>query len=81
MSIPYLDAHLHLQDDRLGPHLDGIVTELRRWGIGRWVVAGTRESDWETVAQLAERYPEVVPCYGLHPWFVADRSEDWEATL
>ena len=81
MSIPYLDAHLHLQDDRLGPHLDGIVTELRRWGIGRWVVAGTRESDWETVAKLAERYPEVVPCYGLHPWFIADRSEDWEATL
>ena len=80
-AAPRFDAHLHLQDSRLQPHLDAIVVELRRLGITRWVVNGTGESDWPEVARLAERYPEVLPCYGLHPWFVTDRSDHWEETL
>jgi len=81
MSLPYLDAHLHLQDDRLRPRLGEIAAELRRQGIARWVVSGTRESDWPEVARLADEYPEVMPCYGLHPWFEGDRSEHWGETL
>lgn len=81
MKAPLLDAHLHLQDPRLQPGLDAIVAALRRRGIARWVVAGTREADWPEVARLAERYPEVMPCFGLHPWHVADRGPDWEAGL
>lgn len=77
----YLDAHLHLQDARLRPHLDDIAAELRRRAVSRWVVAGTRETDWPEVARLAERFPEVMPCYGLHPWYLADRTPDWEPAL
>lgn len=78
---PLYDAHLHLQDERLRPHLDEIVAELRRLDIRRWVVNGTCEADWPEVARLAETYPEVLPTYGLHPWFIKDRSDHWEETL
>lgn len=78
---PLYDAHLHLQDERLRPHLDEIVAELRRLDIRRWVVNGTCESDWPEVARLAETYPEVLPAYGLHPWFIKDRSDHWEEML
>ncbi len=77
----YLDAHLHLQDERLRPREGEIVAELRRLGIRRWVVNGTREADWPEVARLARDYPEVLPAYGLHPWFIRDRSDQWEETL
>lgn len=78
---PLYDAHLHLQDERLRPHLDEIAAELRRLDIRRWVVNGTCEADWPEVARLAETYPEVLPAYGLHPWFIKDRSDHWEETL
>lgn len=81
MSFPRLDAHLHLQDGRLRPHLDDIVQELRRQEISRWVVAGTSEADWPEVARLADAYPEVMPCYGLHPWFISQRTNQWEEKL
>lgn len=81
MPTSLYDAHLHLQDGRLMPRLAEIADELRRSHVMRWVVAGTRESDWPEVARLAAEYPEVAPCFGLHPWFVKERSENWEETL
>lgn len=81
LDAPYLDAHLHLQDERLAAHLDQIVGALRAAGISRWVVNATCEADWPAVARLAEDYAEVVPCFGLHPWKVKQRSEQWRKHL
>ena len=75
------DAHNHLQDDWLAPHLDAIATEAARLGIEAMVVNGTAESDWPRVAALAARFAFVRPSYGLHPWDVAGRSPQWLATL
>ena len=77
----YLDAHLHLQDERLAPHRENIVSCLRAAGISRWVVNGTCEDDWEAVAQLAEANSEVIPCFGLHPWKIENRSDQWRERL
>nr|CAE03246.1 OSJNBa0011J08.1 [Oryza sativa Japonica Group] len=30
-----------------------------------WISA---QKDWHLVKQMAEEYPSVVPCFGLHPW-------------
>ncbi len=45
------------------------------------VCNGTSEVDWQAVLELARQYEEVVPCFGLHPWFVKERSADWVARL
>lgn len=71
------DAHNHLQDDWLAPHLDGIAAESGRLGLGAMVVNGTSEADWPLVAALARRFEFVRPSYGLHPWDVATRSPHW----
>ncbi|MEI6561014.1 MAG: TatD family hydrolase [Verrucomicrobiota bacterium] len=75
------DAHNHLQDDALTPHLPGVVAELQRIGLARAVVNGTREADWDRVAALAQEHPWVLPSYGLHPWFLAERSPHWRERL
>jgi TatD DNase family protein len=74
---PLYDAHNHLQDDWLAPHLERIATDLRSIGLERMVVNGTNESDWAAVARLAERHAWVLPSYGLHPWDAGNRSKDW----
>jgi TatD DNase family protein len=76
-----IDAHLHLQDARLAPHLEGVLARAEQAGVARMVVNGTSEADWPEVHALAERHPAVVPAFGLHPWCVTDRTERWLAAL
>lgn len=75
------DAHNHLQDEWLAPHLDAIALDCARVGIEAMVVNGTCESDWPRVTELAARYPWVCPSYGLHPWDVKGRTPAWLDTL
>jgi len=75
------DAHNHLQDDWLVPHLDAIAAECGRLDIGAMVVNGTAENDWPRVAGLAQRFAFVRPSYGVHPWDVRGRSPHWLETL
>lgn len=78
---PLYDAHNHLQDDWLTPHLASIDTDLRACGVQRVVVNGTCENDWPAVTALAERFEWVLSSYGLHPWDAGNRSANWLATL
>jgi TatD DNase family protein len=75
------DAHNHLQDQGLAPHLDGVIETLERMGIAGAVVNGTIDGDWEAVARLGRERAWVIPSYGVHPWKVAERAEDWEERL
>ncbi|MBN1129513.1 MAG: TatD family hydrolase [Chitinispirillaceae bacterium] len=71
------DSHCHLQDDRLTGRLEEIITRARAAGLTFMLCCGTQESDWDAVASLAGKYPEIIPAFGLHPWFVVNRSEKW----
>jgi TatD DNase family protein len=75
--VIYLDAHNHLQDEWLAPHLPGVISVLEEMGIAGAVVNGTVDADWEAVAELARRHAWVIPSYGIHPWHCAERAKDW----
>ena len=69
-----IDAHNHLHDARLRPHLAAILPAL---DLECAVVNGTSERDWPAVAALAAQHPWVRPSFGLHPWQVPARSPHW----
>jgi TatD DNase family protein len=75
------DAHNHLQDDRLAPHLNAIKPVLADVGIEAMVVNGSCESDWPQVTQLAREVPQVIPSFGYHPWYLKERSAHWQTRL
>jgi TatD DNase family protein len=77
----FFDAHNHLQDPALAPHLDEIAAACAEIGLGRAVVNGTCETDWPDVTALARRHPFVHPSYGLHPWDAGNRTPAWLDTL
>jgi TatD DNase family protein len=81
MSLRLYDAHNHLQDSRLGDELDGIVAAARAAGVVKMVVNGSAEEDWPEVLKLAGRFPEVIPSFGYHPWYVRERTSDWQHEL
>jgi TatD DNase family protein len=45
------------------------------------VVNGSCEEDWPQVLALARICPRVIPSFGYHPWYVKERSPDWQAAL
>jgi len=71
------DAHCHLQDERLAPDLDAVMRRAGQADVRRFLCCGSSETDWPRVADLATRYPGVTPAFGLHPWYVRERSPDW----
>ncbi len=79
--IRYIDAHNHLQDNWLAPHRREVIEMLEHIGIQRAVVNGTTEADWDGVAELARQHPWVLPSYGLHPWYIAQRTPQWRERL
>ena len=76
-----IDCHLHLQDNKLYFQADEILDRIREVGVKALVVNGTEPGDWERVADLAERFPEVIPFFGVHPWKVNGVESDWADCL
>jgi TatD DNase family protein len=81
MNCPLYDAHNHLQDPRLAPHLEAVLAAVRCENMVKMVVNGTCESDWPEVLELARKCPEVIPSFGCHPWYVKELTPDWQKAL
>lgn len=77
----YFDAHNHLQDEWLRPHLERISQDVATAHISAMVVNGTCEADWPVVSALATRFLWVRPSFGLHPWDVGNAPAGWREHL
>ena len=75
------DAHNHVQDERIFPDIEKIMHRAREAGVVAMGVKGCCEADWHRVVDIAERYEGVHPAFGLHPWFIAGRSDAWLGKL
>lgn len=75
------DAHCHLQDPRILSKAPQLIKTAQDTGVMYFAVNGVCEQDWHSVKHLAQTYPSVLPSFGLHPWFIEERSPDWFKTL
>jgi len=73
------DAHNHLQAKRFAGRQDQLLAECKE--LSRMVVNGCCEEDWPEVAALAKAHPQVLPSFGYHPWFIHERTGNWESEL
>ncbi len=81
-KLNWFDAHCHLQDPRLDTVRPRVLERAVAAGVGRLHVAATCEADWPAVAALADAHSSVIlPSFGLHPWFIRDRSAHWLEAL
>ncbi|CAH8380991.1 unnamed protein product [Eruca vesicaria subsp. sativa] len=75
------DAHCHLQDPRIISKAPQLISSAVASGVSSFAVNGVSEKDWNLVKEMGVKYPSVVPCFGIHPWYVAERSPHWFETL
>ena len=76
-NFAWADAHCHLQDPRLAPHLPQVFARARAAGVGLLHVDATCEADWPAVRALADAHPGAICSFGIHPWFIQGRSARW----
>lgn len=81
MNLRLYDAHNHLQDDRLAPCREAVLAAVQRVNVVKMVVNGSGEEDWPAVLELARQHHRVIPAFGYHPWYVKERSPDWQQVL
>ncbi|MGD9730581.1 MAG: TatD family hydrolase [Desulfamplus sp.] len=73
----FFDAHSHLQEPEISWDIDGIMERWQQNRGGNIVCCGTKESDWQIVFNIASQYSNVLPSFGVHPWFVENVQPKW----
>ena len=75
----WIDAHLHLTDLRIADRVPSLLDEARRAGIVGFGLGGIEPAEWERQKQLSAKYPGTFfHAFGLHPWWVAERTSKEE---
>ncbi len=77
MTRCWYDAHNHLHDARLAACGDDVLVIARAAGVAGMVVNGCGEHDWDAVAARVAGQPDLIPSFGLHPWWHHQRSSRW----
>ena len=81
MSARLIDAHLHLQDKRFAGLAEIIIARAQAAGVRRLFCNAVDEADWPVIGRLASAHPEIVPFFGLHPWFSEEAAPGWQDRL
>ena len=71
------DIHCHLHEPDFCADLDGVINRALSAGVGRFVCNSGSIDDLAAVNDIAQKYDSIIPCFGIHPWFVADLPENW----
>ena len=79
--MDFIDIHIHLQDYKTNFATD-IVKKAQTLNYKKLLCAGISEKDWGKVAKWTDLYPDmIVPAFGVHPWQIADISDNWDTLL
>ena len=71
MSLPVIDCHAHLADERVLPKLEEILGRSRQNGLFRVLANAARLSEFGSIAAMASQ--DVRIAFGIHPFW----PEEW----
>lgn len=80
--IATIDCHVHLQDKAFDRDRPSVIKCAAHLGICNFVCNGTHPDDWPQVLALAHSDSRILPCFGLHPWYVNEyKDTSWAQAL
>ena len=76
-----IDAHCHLTEPQLAGQLDLILADSKLAGVEYLVCNATKPSQWQSCLHAATLHKQIIPCIGIHPWFVDCASKNWQSEM
>ena len=76
-----IDAHVHLNDKRLLPQIDELLSRMREVGVSGALVVGYDVPSSRQAVELARRYPALRAAVGMHPHDSSDLDDGALAAL
>jgi TatD DNase family protein len=77
----FIDSHAHLNSEEYRTDLEEVLSRARDAGVEAIIVPGTTvETSLEAIA-LAEKYPNIYACVGIHPHEASKSSSDALGTI
>ena len=71
-----VDTHVHIAFDRFQEDLEAVALRWREAGVARLVHSCVEPGEFESMQQVADRFPEVSFAVGLHPLDVDQWRDD-----
>jgi len=68
----FIDTHCHLDATEFEESQPSVILNAQTVGVNRIVVPSISRSNFESVRELCNRYPNCAPAYGIHPMYVGD---------
>ena len=76
-----IDVGTYLQDTPDERVNHAILKRAAAFKIGKFFCSGVSPEDWGLVHSLARQEEQIVPFFGIHPWFVDRVSPTWHKEL
>ncbi|WP_457552398.1 TatD family hydrolase [Desulfobacula sp.] len=77
----FIDSHCHLHDSRIVSNLPEIAMRAEKANVQYMVSCATCEDNFALTARLSKDFHSILPCFGIHPWFVDRISKGWKEQL
>ena len=71
-----IDSHCHIDFADFDSDRDAVLQHAYSLGIHKIVVPGVMQSSWQKIKDCCDTYPQLYPCYGLHPYFINQHRKD-----
>lgn len=76
-----IDVGTYLQDTPDERVNHAILKRAAEFKIGKFFCSGVSPEDWSLVHSLARQEEQIIPFFGIHPWFVDRVSPTWPKQL
>jgi len=71
-----IDSHCHIDFADFDADRSEVIQRAQQAGVNKIIVPGVQHTYWERVRDCCDAYPALYPCYGLHPYFIAEHSRN-----
>lgn len=79
--MKFTDTHCHLDFDEFSSELPSLIDQCLTANIHQIVIPGITAKHWQRVLNLSKSYPHILPCLGLHPWWLDKATDEQLTTL
>ncbi len=73
--MQFIDSHIHLDFAALTANRENLLIQARNLGVRRFVVPATTSASWTDINRLHLEHKDVIPTYGLHPYWIQQHTE------